>query len=189
MPMKKLSLLFILAIFASAAMFSGCEKLADELENSVVVTIHAKLEAPITAVPSTGKFGSDGYGYNERAVLDPATNEDLAVYLTSIDTIDVESITILVTSVSSNNLILENSTFTITDNVDGSSFTYSTPANTPVTDGTIFHVDSSLPGFNNVNLMMDSLHSATVTAVGSVNQNEFSIGYVYAVGVRVVASQ
>jgi hypothetical protein len=186
--MKKLSLLFVLAICASSVMFTGCEKLADELDNSVEVTIHAKLEAPITAVPSTGKFGSDGYGYNESAVLDPATNGDLADYLTSIDTIDVESITILVTSVSSNNLILENSTFTITDNENGSSFSFSTPANSPITVGTIFHVDSSLPGFNNVNLMMDSLHSTTVNAVGSVNQNDFSIGYIYGVGVRVVAS-
>lgn len=186
--MKKLSSLFVLALFVFAGMFTSCEKVAEEIQNSVEVTVYTDLEAPFTAVPDGTKSTKEGSAsFSETAIIDISNNADLADYLDNIQSIEIVKIQVLVTSTTPTGLALESGTFSITDNVSGDSFAFSTPTDMPIAVGTYFEVGSDVPGWDTVNSIIASMNASTVSAVGTINNDTFEVGFIYVVSVKVVA--
>lgn len=186
--MKKLSSLFVVALLVLAGTFTSCEKVAEEIQNSVEVTVYTDLEAPFTAVPDGAKSTKDGSAsFSETSIIDISNNEDLADYLDNIQSIEIVKIQVMVTSTTPAGLALESGTFSITDNVSGDSFAFATPANMPITVGSYFEVGSDAPGWATVNSIIASMNASTVSAVGTINNDTFEVGFVYMVSVKVVA--
>lgn len=186
--MKKLSSLFVVALLVLAGTFTSCEKVAEEIQNSVEVTVYTDLEAPMLAVPDVTKSTEEGSAsFSETAIIDISNNADLADYLESIQSIEVTKIQVLVTSTTPSGLALESGTFSITDNVNGDSFAFASPANMPITVGAQFEIGSDAPGWDTVNSIIASMHASTVSAVGTINNDTFEVGFVVMVSVKVVA--
>lgn len=183
--MKKVSFLFLLGILFTAITFTSCEKVADEIQDSVEVTINTELEAPFVAVPTSDK--DDSYDFRETALLDPANNDDLADYLDKIKSIEITGIHVLVTSISDPAIILNSGRFSLTDNVTGNEFMFTTPNNSAIAVGTTFEVADTNPGWDTVNEIIASMNASTVEAVGTINQENFEVGFKYVVAVKVVA--
>ncbi len=187
-PMKKLSSLFVVAILVFAGTFTSCEKVAEEIQNSVEVTVYTDLEAPFTAVPDATKSADEGSAnFSSTSVIDISNNADLSDYLENIKSIEITKIKVMVTSTTPSDLVLESGTFSITDNVSGSSFAFSTPADMPITVGSQFEVGSDAPGWDTVNSIIASMNASTISAVGTINNDTFEVGFVYMVSVKVVA--
>lgn len=183
--MKKLLSLFVIALLIVAGTFTSCEEAKDALE----VTVYTDLEAPFTAVPDVTKSGQKGSAsFSSSAILDISQNADLADYLESIKSIEITKIKIVITSTDTTGLILENGTFSITDNVSGDSFAFSSPDNMPITVGAEFEVGSDDPGWDVVNAIIASMNACTVSAVGTINNETFEVGFTYIISVKVVAS-
>jgi len=188
--MKKLNILFLLGIFITSISFTSCEKLADDVQNAVEITVNTDFTAPFVATPVEGKINKDGSGsFNERAILDPRNNDDLSPYLDKIKNVDLQSIRILITKVSVPNLILQSATFTLIDNVDGSVFSYSTPENTPIAEGSVFIVPEEVADWDLVSKTFNSMHASTITAVGSLNQENFEIEFEYIVSSKILVKK
>lgn len=186
--MKKVSFLFLVGILFTAITFTSCEKVADEIQDSVEVTINTEFEAPFVAVPTSGKAVADGsYDFKATALLDPANNADLADYLDKIKSIEITGIHVLVTSISDPAIVLNSGTFTLTDNVTGSEFMFTTPNNSAIAVGTTFEVSDINPGWDTVNEIIASMNASTIDAVGTINQENFEVGFKYVVAVKVVA--
>lgn len=186
--MKKLSSLFVVALLVLAGTFTSCEKVADEIKNSVEVTVYTDLEAPFTAVPDVTKSTQEGSAnFSASSTLDISQNADLADYLESVQSIEIVKIKVMITSTTPSGLALESGTFSIKDNVSGSNFAFSTPANMPITVGAQFEIGSDAPGWDTVNSIIASMNPATVSAVGTINNETFEVGFVYVVSVKVVA--
>jgi len=186
--MKKLSSLFVVALLVLAGTFTSCEKVAEEIQNAVEVTIYTDLEAPMTAIPDVTKATSDGSAsFDETYVLDISNNEDLADYLDNIQSIEVTKIKVLVTSTTPDNLVLESGSFSFTDNVNGDSFVFASPANMPILEGASFEVGSTTPGWDTVNTIIASMNASTVRAVGTINNDPYEVGFLVMVSVKVVA--
>jgi len=185
--MKKLTFLLMASMVILAATFSSCEKVAEELQNSVEVTIYTDLSAPFLAVPDVTKDMDGSATFSETAVIDINQNEDLSDYLEGIESIEVTNVKIKITSVSSENLVLENGTFTIKDNTTEDSFEFYTPTNLPLALGTEFSLPAETAGWDMINKIIASMHSATVSAVGTVNDEAFEIGFNYVISVKVKA--
>lgn len=185
--MRKLSFFLMIGLIMTAGVFTSCEKVADELQNSVEVTINTDFQAELTAVPSGAK--SVDASFNESIVLDPKQNADLADYLASIKSVTLtDNVKLMVTSVSSPDIILETATITITDNVTNDVFTFTTPANMPVIVGTSFPISANTPGYANLAKILQSMHAATITATGSVNKDQFTLVFNFLFPVKVVAN-
>jgi len=186
--MKKVNILFLIGILFTAITFTSCDKIADEVQDSIEVTINTDLEAPFIAKPVTEKANADGgYEFREIIIIDPSQNPDLSDYMEKIQSVEVTGINILVTSISTTSLVLNNAIFTLTDNVNGSEFVYSTPVNNAISVGTSFHIGDTDPNWAAVNQMISDMHSTTLTARGSFNEDNFEVGFVYAISVKVVA--
>ena len=172
--MKNYPLLLIGALIIIAGAFSSCEKVVDGIQDSVEVTIYTDLEAPFTAVPDVAKATKDGSStFSETAIIDMSNNEDLEDYLESIQSVEVTKIKVMITSTSPSGLALESGFFSITDDVNGDSFGFATPANMPINVGAQFEIGSDAPGWDTVNSIIASLHSATVNANGTINNDTF----------------
>lgn len=176
--MKKISSIFLFGILLSAFAFTSCDK----IEDAVGVTINTEFEAPLVAVPE-GKSAT----FNVSEVLDPSESKDLKDYLDKIKSIEITNIKIEVVSVTPAGIDLENAVFTVTDNVSEAKFEYSTPANTKLTEGLIFEVGNDHPQWAIINGIINDLHASTVTAVGSVNDEEFVIEFKLILSVKAIA--
>lgn len=184
--MKKFTFLMSATLIFLAATFSSCEKVADELQNSMEVTIYTDLTAPFLAMPDDAKSGSATF--SETAVIDITQNEDLADYLESIESIEVTKVKIQITSISSEGLILEKGTFSVIDNTNADRFEFSTPNNLPLVLGTQFELPTDAEGWDTVNKIIATMHSATVGAEGMVNNEYFEIGFNFIISVKVKAN-
>jgi len=186
--MKKLNILFLLGILITSISFTSCEKLADDVQNAVEVTINTDFEAPFVATPTNAKANADGSStFDETVILDPSNSGDLSDYLDKIESVEIKSIHVLVTSISDPYIVLRSATFTVTDNVDHGVFTYSTPENSAIAVGSTFEIPADNPGWDVINKAMNDMHATTVHAVGAINQDTFEIGFVYIISVKVLA--
>ncbi len=187
--MKKANILFLIGILFTAVTFTSCEKIADGVQDALELTINTDFSAPFVATPTDEKANADGsYNFKEVAILDPSQNADLAEYLQKIQSIDITTIEILITSVSNPNLVLRNGEFTLTDNVTGDTFTYHSPENTAIAMGTTLAVEETNPGWDIVNQIVDNMHASTIVAVGGLNQDDFEIEFEYIIKVKVVVN-
>jgi len=187
--MKNYPLLLIGVLIIIAGAFSSCEKVAEGLKDSVEVTIYTDLEAPFTAVPDVNKSTKDGStSFSSSSIIDISNNDDLEDYLESIQSIEVTKIKVMITSTSPSGLALESGYFSITDDVNGDSFGFATPANMPITVGSQFEIGSDAPGWDTVNNIIASMHLATINATGTINNDPFEVGFIYIVSVKVVAN-
>ena len=183
--MKKVTFLFLIGMFITAVSFTSCKKVVDDIQDSVEVTLHTDLNVPMDLVPTATKDGSGAF--NAQATLDPSQNAELSDYLEKIKKIDVEKIKVLVTRVSTSGLVMRTGTFTLTDNVNGDSFTFSTPENFAIAVGTTYEIDDTTEGWATLNQIVTSLHPVTVSAVGSINNTDFDIGADVILPVKAVA--
>ena len=186
--MKKLNLITMAALIIVGACFSSCEKLAEELQDSMKATIYTELNAAFMALPDAEKNMMESASFNDTTVIDINRNEDLADYLENIESIEVYKITVQIDSVSSDNLVLENATFSIIDNTTEEKFEFSTPTNLPIVANTEYILPEGYPGWDLVNQIIGSMHSATATAVGTINNEDFSVGMKVIIYVRVTAN-
>ena len=172
----------------TAFTFTSCDKLADEIEDSVEVTINTSFEAPFVATPVSEKANADGNTeFKEIVIIDPSENDDLADYLEKIQSVEITGINLLVTSISDPSIVLNSGVFSITDNVNGSTFVYNTPQDTPISKGSTFAIGELNPGWDTINQIVEDMNASTLTAIGSINQDDFEIGFVYSISVKVVA--
>lgn len=178
--MKKTTFIFLFGILLSAFSITSCDKLEDAVE----VTINTEFVAPLEATPIAGKSAT----FNESIVLDPSKSDDLSDYLDEISSVEILNIKIEVTSVDPIGIELENSTFTVVDNENGNAFVYSTPDNTKLAVGTIFEVGEDHEDWEVIQKIINDMHASTITAVGSVNDDQFKIGFNFIIKVRVTAS-
>jgi len=183
--MKKVTFLFLIGMFITAVSFTSCKKVVDDLQDSIEVTLHTDLAVPMDIVPTAGK-GNTGE-FNSQATLDPTQNAELADYLEKIKRIEVEKIKVLVTRVSVADLIMRTGTFTLTDNETGDSFTFHTPENFAIAVGTTYEIDNTTEGWATLNQIVTSLHAVTVSAVGTINNNNYDIGADIILPVKAVA--
>lgn len=169
-----------------AGTFTSCEKVAEELQSATEVTINTDLEVPMVLVPESAK--STNATFKETAVINLSENEDLKEYLSDIKSIEVTKILIKILSSDPTNLTLESGNFSIKDDVNGDSFSFSTPANSPLIAGTQLEFGPTTPGWSIVNAIINSQHSATLTAVGSINNETFTVGFNYVISLKATAS-
>lgn len=167
--------------------FTSCEKIAEELENATEITINTTLDAPIVAVPEASKAGEARF--NESYVLDIANNADLGDYIEKIKSLELKQITVTVESSTPSNLTLLNGTFSITDNVDGTSFSFAAPNNMPLLNGSSFTIDETNPGWATVNAIIASKHAATVRANGVISNETFEVTFLCSLGVKATVEQ
>ena len=176
--MKKSSSIFLLGILLSAFTFTSCDKIEDAVE----VTINTDLEAPIVAIPETKSAT-----FNVSEVLDPRESKDLKDYLDKIKSIEITNIKIEIVSFTPAGIDLESAVFSVIDNINQKKFEYSTPANTRLTEGLIFEVGKDHPHWAIINGIISDLHASTITAVGSVNGEEFIIEFKLIISVKAIA--
>ena len=187
--MKKVSLLFLIGMLLTSVTFTSCDKVADELQNSVEVTINTDLEAAFVATPTEVKASTDGnYEFKEVVILDPSRSDDLSDYLDKIQSVEITGITIRVTSISNPNIVLNSAVFTLVDNIDGSKFEYNTPANSAIVVGSTFAIGESNAGWDTINKIIGDMHASTITAEGSINQDNFEVGFVYVISIKATAT-
>jgi len=167
--MKKNTFIFLLGILLSTVSFTSCDKLEDAIE----VTINTEFETHIEAIPVEGKSAT----FNESVVLDPNKSEDLEDYIDDLKSVNLLGVKIKVTSVEPSGIVLENSTFTVEDNENGNTFVYTTPENTKLAVGTIFEVGTDNNGWDVIKQIINDMHASRITAAGSVNSDEFKIGF------------
>lgn len=173
----------------TAVTFTSCDKIADEVQDSIEVTINTDLEAPFVAIPTAVKANADGnYEFKEVVILDPSRNDDLIDYLDKIKSIEVTGIKLIVTSISSANIVLNNATFTLVDNIDGSKFEYSTPLNSAISVGSTFEIGEENAGWDTINKIIENMHASTITAEGSINEDNFEVGFVYIISIKATAT-
>lgn len=173
--MKKLTYLFFVLTLSVSTTFVSCNKVKDLLE---ITLRDVNFEANIDATELTTKDGS--YGFGGSGSINPAANSALSQYLELIREVNITEIKISVNSAMPAGLELVDGTFTITDDVNGNSFTYT--ATPQVIDGTTeFVLDSSLPNFGVVSDIINDLHAATISVDGHVNQTGFTLSFNYSI--------
>jgi hypothetical protein len=183
--MKKSSSLFAIALLILVGTFTSCEEIKDAAD----ITVNTDLETTFTAVPDATKSAQEGSAsFISTAILDISENADLADYLESIQSIEITKIKVMITSTTPSGLKLENGTFSITDNVNGDSFAFSTPANMPIIVGAQFEIGSDAPGWDTANSIIASMNASTISAVGTIDNETYEVGFVYIVSVKVVAN-
>ncbi len=184
--MKKLSLLIAAGLIIIAGTFTSCEKVAEEIAKATEITVNTTLDAPIVAVPEASKSTDANGTFKESYVLDLASNEDLKDHLDKIQSLSMSEIQVLIQSSSPENLTLLNGTFSITDNVNGDSFTFSSPANFPLVDGTKFTINEDVPGWDMANQIIASKHAATLGAIGTIDNEAFEVNFLCSLKVKAV---
>ncbi len=167
--MKKNTFIFLLGILLSAITFTSCDKLEDAVE----ITINTEFKTHIEATPVEGKSTT----FKESVDFNPKDCEDLADYIDDIKSVDLLSIKIEVTSIQPEGIELESGSFSVKDNENGSLFVYNTPDNTKLAVGTVFEIGEGYKDWDVIKKMINDLHASTITAVGSVNNDEFKIGF------------
>ena len=167
--MKKITSIFLLGILLSTVSFTSCDKLEDAVE----LTINTEFKTHIDVVPVEGKSTT----FKESVDFDPNKSEDLADYIDDLKSVDLLGIKIVVTSVEPSDIVLENSAFTVEDKENGNTFVYTTPENTKLVVGTIFEVGEGYKDWGVIKQMINDMHASVITAVGSVNNDNFKIGY------------
>lgn len=173
--MKKLTLLLIAISLVSAVSFVSCDKVVDALETTLK---DVTFDVDVNVTELTTKDGS--YGFSGSGTINPSANTALSQYLSLIREVNITEIKVTVNSVTPAGLELLDAEFTITDDVTGSSFTYT--ATPQVIDGTtVFLMDSSLPNFSVVSDIINELHAATITMGGHVNETGFAISFNYSI--------
>lgn len=186
--MKKINLIMMAALITIAASFSSCEKLAEELQDSMKATIYTELNAAFLALPDAEKNSMVSTTFSDTAIIDINRNEDLEDYLETIESIEVYKIKVQIDSVSSDNLVLENATFSIIDNTTEEMFEFSTPSNLPLVLNAEYELPESYPGWDKVNEIIGSMHSVTAIATGSINNEDFTVRLNVILYVRVTAT-
>lgn len=187
--MKKLSALFAVALIVLAGTLSSCKKIEDKLRDAMDVTIHTEIETPFTVVPDavrSTRAGSSNFSSN--SIIDISENDDLEDYLDNIQSLEVTKIKVMITSTTPSGLALVSSNFSIIDNVNGDSFSFATPANMPIIDGSQFEIGSDAPGWDIINRIIASMHASTLNVTGTINNDTFEVGFVHIIDVKVVAN-
>ena len=182
------TLIPILLIFTLFFGLVSCEKIADEIGGAVEITINTDMEAPLVVVPTETKGPSDTTFFHKTTTLDPNENADLADHLDNIESIEVTGITLKVTKVSQDDLVMYNGHFNFTDLVNNKTFDFDTDINTPIQVGTIIEIDNTHENWDVIVKAMEDLHAGQITAHGAINSDHFEITFVYAIGVKVKAS-
>jgi hypothetical protein len=181
--MKKLSFLLVAGIVFLAGTFTSCEKVAEELENAVEVTVNTTLEAPMVAVPEANKSTDADATFKEEKIVDLATNEDLKDNLDKIQSIEATSLTVTISSSTPDKLMLKSGTFSVTDNVLGTAYSFAA-ANFLLTNGASLTFGPSSPGWAELNMIIASKNPFTVKAIGTINSEEFTVEFVTSIGVK-----
>jgi len=187
--MKKLSFLLVAAIVLFSGAFTSCEKVAEEIENATEITVNTSLDAPIVAVPETTKSTNGDAKFNETYILDLANNDDLKDYLDKIQSISVSEIIVSIQSVDPSNLVLLDGTFSITDNENGDSFSFNAPSNLSLIKDASFKIDENTPGWETVNDIIASKHASTLQAVGTINDESFTVEFLCSLKVKAVVKK
>lgn len=187
--MKKLSFLLVAGLILLSGAFTSCEKIAEEIENATEVTINTTLDAPIVAVPEASKDADGNAKFNESYVLDLSTNADLKDYLDKIKSIELTEIEVTIVSASPNGLNLIDGIYSITDNLNGDSFSFNSPSNLPLVNGSSFKVDKNSPGWDTVNAIIASQHASTLKAMGTINNETFEVTFNCTLKVKAVVKQ
>lgn len=186
--MKKLSYLLMFGILVIAGSLTSCQQIADDIQDSAEVTIHTEFEAPFVAVPDASKALADGsFPFSTTAVIDPKSNPDLADYLEKIQSIEIVKVQVKVTEVSHDNLVLLNSTYTLTDSESDGRFAFSSEPDLGISVDTKFSVGAEHPDWDVINQIINNMHAGVITANGSFNQENFEVGFTYIISVKVVA--
>ena len=175
--MKKLAYVLIAFTLVISSTFISCDKVTDLLE----ITLHdVTFDANINVTELTTKDG--GYGFGGSGSIDPAENSALTQYLALIRNVEITEIKVTVNSVTpATGLDLYDATFSITDDETGANFTYTLTTTTPITEGTDFVLDSSLPNFGVVSDIINDLHPATIAMGGHVSETGFALDFNYSI--------
>lgn len=175
--MKKLTYVFFVLTLVAATTFVACNKIVDLLE---VTLTDVTFDADINVSELTTK--DTGYAFGGSGTINPSANSDMAPYLATIRRVEIKSVKVTVTSVTpSTGLDLYTASFSITDDENGDSFTYSITSTTPITVGTEFLFDENTPNFDVVSDIISSMHQATVNLNGTVSQSGFTLGFNYSI--------
>lgn len=164
--MKKLTyLLTALILFGSGAFYS-CNKVKDLLE----VTIKdVEFTAQINSSNLVTK--SDGFQFAGTVTIDPKDNPELAPYLETIRRVEVTNVKIAIDSVApTSGLILNDAIFTIKDNVNDSTFTYTIPEAIPLAKGTVIQIGGDSPDYSTISDIISALHVVNLGVDGHTNQ-------------------
>jgi len=178
--MKKNTFIFLLGILLSAVTFTSCDKLEDAVE----ITINTELKTHIDVVPVEGKSTT----FKESVDFDPKNSEDLADYINELKSVDLLGVKIIVTSIQPEGIELESGSFSVKDKENGSLFVYNTPDNTKLAVGTVFEIGEGYKDWDVIKKMINDMHASVITAVGSVNNDNFKIGYDIAYKIKATAS-
>lgn len=155
-----------------SGMFVSCSKIKDALEITVPVTYNVPINV------AEGLTKSDAYPFGGTASFDPSSASELEPYLATIRNVAITEVKVTVSSINpATGVELIDATLTITDNVNSQSFTYAIPAAMSLAVGSSFTIDKNAPNFSVVSDIINSLHSATVSLNGHVNQTGFSITF------------
>lgn len=188
-PMKKLSFLLIAGLVLLGGAFTSCEKIAEEIQNATEITINTTLDAPIVAVPEISKSTDGNAKFNEFYILDIANNVDLKDHLDKIQSLELTEIEVTIVSATPNGLTLIDGLYSITDNVNGDSFSFNSPSNLPLVNGSSFKVDENTPGWNTVNAIIASKNPSTLRAIGTINNETFEVNFNCSLKVKAVVKQ
>ena len=185
--MKKISYLLMAVMFVASFSFTSCQQIADSIEDSAEITIQTEFSIPLTVVPVGGKsLNDDVYHFASSTILDPAENEDLTDYLSDIKKLEIKGIKILIKSVSTTGLILDNSTFIIKKQGEGDNiFTYSTPEGMALVEGAEIVIPNDHPDWDELNSLIKRMSPMSISVSGDINNDAFTVEFEWIISTKI----
>lgn len=168
-------------VFLASLILVSCKKVKSLADVTFDSTFTADLDC---VVPPTSARDIDGT-FSTSAVIDPASDPDVAEYLDNIVGYEILSITATVTSVSVDNANLLSGTATVFNNSSNASWQLS---NVPLTVGSNIPLGNENGQWNTVDQILMSGQEFTVSLSGETDEDDFTFTLQVAIETEVTAN-
>jgi hypothetical protein len=169
-----------LAILFGAIVFSGCKKVDEALDVTFDATFKTNLNIDIPA----GTEIRDNGVFDETESIDPTTDENVKKYLDKIKGIEVNGITVTVTSITKN-ITLTDLRFSVKG--DAGEAVWEIPS-LAVTEGTVATLGNESGQWDMVNTILGEKKIFTVSASGVSSEDDVQFTFEYVINTKITAN-
>lgn len=169
-----------LALLLTVIVFSGCKKIEDALDVTFDATFKTNLNIDIPAATKAGESGV----FDETESIDPLTDENVKLYQDKIKGIDVNGITVTVTSITKD-VVLTNLHLSVKGETGEAKWEIS---NLPITQGTKITLDNDSGQWDTVNSILEAKKIFTVSASGKSSEDDVQFTFEYVINTKITAN-
>ena len=164
----------------TALVFSGCKKIGDALDVTFNATFKTDLNIDIPAGTSARDIGV----FDETESIDPLTDENVKKYQDLIKGVEVDGITVTVTSISKD-VVLTNLRFSVKGDNGEAIWEI---ASLPVTQGTKHILGNDSGQWDTVNSILEMKKVFTVSASGQSSEDDVEFTFEYVINTKITAN-